>query len=48
MAINGHETLGVFDRYNRYNARDVVEAMRKVLISRSSARVIPEWRKHIK
>jgi hypothetical protein len=46
---NGHdETLGVFDRYNRYNARDVVEAMRKVLVSRSSTRFIPEWRKHIK
>jgi hypothetical protein len=44
MAIIGHETLGVFHRYNRYNALDVVEAMRKVLISRSSARVIPEWR----
>jgi hypothetical protein len=48
MAINGHERLGFFDCSNRYNARDVGEAMRKVLISRSSARVIPEWRKHIK
>lgn len=49
MAISGHKTRAVFDRYNITSERDVVEAMRKVqLSSETSVRVARKPRKLLK